>query len=157
MSQYVNFSNSAKSGLISELGIEYIADIEESQVHIVVEIGHFRVTNGPIIAPNITSVDLFIPTGEHPPRQINFHLSRIQVVQLSDLASQFDYSHFVIAIKDHLAQTQVSRESCSICLEGHTCQQVAVQLLCAHIFHSNCITEWFRRNHQCPLCRFDIE
>lgn len=26
-----------------------------------------------------------------------------------------------------------------------------MQLLCGHVYHDNCATQWFRRNTQCPL------
>ena len=46
---------------------------------------------------------------------------------------------------------------CSICLEplsdGLT---AAVQIQCAHWFHSNCLNEWLGRSGSCPLCRQEV-
>lgn len=43
---------------------------------------------------------------------------------------------------------------CSICWDE--IEDPSVQLACKHRFHYRCITEWSRRNHQCPLCRQDF-
>ncbi len=42
---------------------------------------------------------------------------------------------------------------CSICLNNITSGQDTTSLSCGHIFHSNCIQRWFRRNATCPVCR----
>lgn len=46
------------------------------------------------------------------------------------------------------------RGECSICLEeyvtGDWCREFPV---CSHIYHSNCIDEWLKKNPTCPVCR----
>jgi hypothetical protein len=48
----------------------------------------------------------------------------------------------------------VSNETCSIC------QDVMVNATrirhCGHVFHAQCITQWFTMNARCPVCRHDI-
>jgi hypothetical protein len=29
-------------------------------------------------------------------------------------------------------------------------------LECKHYFHTECIIPWFKNNHACPTCRFDL-
>lgn len=48
----------------------------------------------------------------------------------------------------------VINETCAIC------QDVMVNATrirhCGHVFHSNCIAQWFSMNARCPVCRHDI-
>ncbi len=43
---------------------------------------------------------------------------------------------------------------CQICLETFTKNTEIAMLPCGHTFHIECITEWFSRKYECPLCRF---
>jgi len=45
---------------------------------------------------------------------------------------------------------------CSICLCDITIGNKSVILNCKHSFHHPCISEWFRINPSCPLCRAEI-
>jgi hypothetical protein len=48
--------------------------------------------------------------------------------------------------------------TCTICL-GDVCNNSdAVQLNCSgkHIFHPNCIYEWFKQKTLCPICRQNV-
>lgn len=51
-----------------------------------------------------------------------------------------------------------STELCAICQDSliHDSQQVRRINHCQHMFHNNCILQWFRRNVRCPTCRHDI-
>jgi hypothetical protein len=46
-------------------------------------------------------------------------------------------------------------ENCAICQETITAQCTRLRH-CGHIFHPNCISEWFTRSVFCPNCRHDI-
>lgn len=48
-----------------------------------------------------------------------------------------------------------SSERCSICLENYQKNETILKLKCKHIFHKECIKEWFHKKKQeeCPLCR----
>lgn len=45
---------------------------------------------------------------------------------------------------------------CSICLEEYDNEKGVCKLRCEHIYHKECISEWFKSNNNCPLCRKDI-
>ena len=49
-----------------------------------------------------------------------------------------------------------STESCSICLEQMSKGEVALTLLCGHLFHEACIHEWLGRKDTCPLCKTNV-
>ena len=50
---------------------------------------------------------------------------------------------------------------CSICLMGiipqPQCEEEKGTMLdCSHIFHRECIGEWLKQKHSCPLCRAPV-
>jgi len=44
-------------------------------------------------------------------------------------------------------------QTCAICLETYNCGDLLTALPCTHFFHVDCLTRWFTRSTQCPLCR----
>lgn len=48
-----------------------------------------------------------------------------------------------------------STDHCSICLEHYVIGQEFTSLspTCSHIFHSDCLVQWFKIKTTCPLCR----
>ena len=48
-------------------------------------------------------------------------------------------------------------KQCSICLSDFKNNDHIFNISnCNHIFHFNCLNEWFKRQKKCPLCRCDI-
>ncbi|ESQ35447.1 hypothetical protein EUTSA_v10009491mg, partial [Eutrema salsugineum] len=47
-------------------------------------------------------------------------------------------------------------DSCAICLEEFGAGRIVVTLSCGHAFDDQCIVDWFRTSHLCPLCRFKL-
>jgi hypothetical protein len=46
-----------------------------------------------------------------------------------------------------------SFESCAICIEKYkNDSRVAILENCNHMFHDTCITEWFKKSYNCPMC-----
>jgi hypothetical protein len=44
----------------------------------------------------------------------------------------------------------INHENCTICLEE---PEDCSQLKCGHIYHKECINEWFKKKKTCPNCR----
>ena len=44
---------------------------------------------------------------------------------------------------------------CSICYEDYLSDKVILQLNCEHIFHMECLNEWWKRINEkkCPYCK----
>ena len=51
----------------------------------------------------------------------------------------------------------IEMPNCSICLEEISMGAKTILLPCGHMFHSNCILTWLKKNNTCPLCRFEIK
>ncbi|PON85065.1 43kDa postsynaptic protein [Trema orientale] len=57
---------------------------------------------------------------------------------------------------------QDRQHQCSICLEefsfdhniGDDRAQKLAKMPCSHVYHKNCIEEWLKTSHMCPLCRY---
>jgi hypothetical protein len=39
---------------------------------------------------------------------------------------------------------------------GFNNTSVAIRLPCEHEFHPTCIKEWLKRDHRCPICRYEL-
>ena len=53
-----------------------------------------------------------------------------------------------------------NNDDCSICLSKLsklTILSKSHTLSCNHTYHKNCITEWFKNNSTCPLCRTNVK
>ncbi|EYU32799.1 hypothetical protein MIMGU_mgv1a023328mg, partial [Erythranthe guttata] len=44
--------------------------------------------------------------------------------------------------------------TCTVCLEGFSNE--AYSMPCEHYFHGDCIREWLRTSHYCPVCRYKV-
>ncbi|TVU49599.1 hypothetical protein EJB05_00916 [Eragrostis curvula] len=55
-----------------------------------------------------------------------------------------------------LPETSVKEGECSVCLEDLKTGNVLRMMPCSHSFHEECIFNWLRRSHVCPLCRFPL-
>lgn len=47
-------------------------------------------------------------------------------------------------------------DTCSICLYGYKQDDKLVKLNCSHIYHKECIFDWFKKSRNCPLCRLSV-
>ncbi|KAL2475946.1 43kDa postsynaptic protein [Abeliophyllum distichum] len=47
-------------------------------------------------------------------------------------------------------------ETCTICFEEIAAGSLVATLPCSHLFHDGCISEWLKRSHYCPNCRFEM-
>lgn len=52
--------------------------------------------------------------------------------------------------------SEITQETCSICLENFKINEGYRKLNCNHVFHKKCIDKWFLSGHrECPMCRED--
>ncbi len=52
--------------------------------------------------------------------------------------------------------TTQSFDTCPICFSGYKKDEKLIQLKCSHIYHRECVFDWFKKNRVCPLCRLSV-
>ena len=55
-----------------------------------------------------------------------------------------------------IVETTNKDEACPICMEQFEASSIVRQLPCQHLFHDNCVLQWFVKDDRCPKCRTNI-
>lgn len=57
------------------------------------------------------------------------------------------------------AEDNGAKPVCAVCLGTYVAGERVTRLPChtKHIFHTQCVIPWLRRNRACPLCQVDID
>lgn len=58
-------------------------------------------------------------------------------------------------IAEATTRVEIRDSTCAICQEDIEGNGVRIHY-CEHVFHDNCIAEWFTRSVHCPNCRHDV-
>lgn len=83
----------------------------------------------------------------------NLFQSARRILQLGAVANGERLSEEEIQKLPKARFEEVEQQTCSICLEGYLQGEILTALRCKHFFHTSCVTRWFQRSTQCPLCR----
>ncbi|KAH1108572.1 hypothetical protein J1N35_012340 [Gossypium stocksii] len=84
---------------------------------------------------------------------------------LAESALEFESSNYgMVPAKESLVKEMVNmvkveagdEEDCMICLEALEVGFYASRMPCSHTFHGDCIEEWLKQSHYCPICRFEM-
>jgi hypothetical protein len=49
------------------------------------------------------------------------------------------------------------KKDCVICMNTFVKNDTAIILPCTHLFHSDCIKNWFKSSNTCPICKFKLD
>lgn len=49
------------------------------------------------------------------------------------------------------------KHTCPICISNFDVGESVITLVCDHIFHEKCISEWLKVKKNCPLCRKTVK
>lgn len=49
--------------------------------------------------------------------------------------------------------TKKTLKDCVVCMTEYNNDETLITLPCFHIYHKDCILEWFKTNDTCPLCK----
>ncbi|KAL5759586.1 hypothetical protein ACOSP7_018104 [Xanthoceras sorbifolium] len=55
-----------------------------------------------------------------------------------------------------LVSDDESQMNCSICMEQLWGGTYATAMPCSHVYHGDCIVQWLKQSHFCPLCRYEM-
>lgn len=80
------------------------------------------------------------------------HSSR-RVLQMGAALAGANLSESEIDFLPRICFESAEERQCAICLEDFRVGEFLTELPCLHFFHVSCVTRWFRRSTQCPLCR----
>ena len=50
----------------------------------------------------------------------------------------------------------MEQPTCSVCLSDINMEEETILVPCGHLFHCQCILDWFKQNNTCPVCRFEL-
>ena len=60
------------------------------------------------------------------------------------------------SLNQKLIDSSETELQCTICLDNIKPDDFIVNLPCNHLYHKNCIRNWFINNNTCPVCRINI-
>lgn len=80
----------------------------------------------------------------------------LAVTYLSETVLEFDRRKALAWVIDMSGKFKGAEENCTcpVCLNN---LNDAVELPCGHVFHCQCIREWFKRMVNCPCCRSPVK
>lgn len=90
----------------------------------------------------------------------------IEFIDSDDLPVGFE--KLLNAISDFYRTQQISlkykkysentfiNDTCAICLEKFTNNDLISDIRCKHAFHKKCINTWIKEKNNCPLCKRDL-
>ncbi|KAK8521181.1 hypothetical protein V6N13_077298 [Hibiscus sabdariffa] len=67
-----------------------------------------------------------------------------------------DEENLPLKKKKKLGEGSSSEKGCTICLDEFSDGVEVTSMPCGHIYHYDCIVEWLKTSHMCPLCRYQM-
>ena len=57
---------------------------------------------------------------------------------------------------DDINKLDNDKKNCVICMEDFKAGDISTNLPCLHMFHTNCIQSWLKKQNTCPICKFKL-
>ena len=51
---------------------------------------------------------------------------------------------------------EMGKDMCPICFVEYKEDESLIKLNCSHMYHKECVFDWFKKNRNCPLCRLSV-
>jgi hypothetical protein len=58
---------------------------------------------------------------------------------------------------EDLSKLPPEKKDCVVCLNKYETKEKVLILPCTHMFHTNCIKDWFKSQNTCPICKFKLD
>ena len=94
---------------------------------------------------NVVGTPFFFQADELPSREM--------VQRMTCDGGEHSLPAGAMALKRFLIQDE-QEDPCAICIKGFNSGDNAARLPCSHVFHPDCILQWFVQKSTCPLCCF---
>lgn len=85
---------------------------------------------------------------------------------VTQLLNQMDGSSRPVGLTDQqinklpiikVSEQHVEKDTqCTTCFEDFKLGELVVELLCRHIFHTQCVVPWLQQRPSCPICRQEV-
>ena len=94
----------------------------------------------------------------------NIDVDNMTYEELLELENKIGYVKTGVSIEQKLSlkieqysPNKIDCKECVICKELFKENEFIRLLNCSHVFHINCIDEWFKDNKICPICKKEVE
>lgn len=87
----------------------------------------------------------------------------VVVVEEEEEEDRPKVSNTLLTLKGWLPTFKVTEDfknkepECSICFSDFMIDEELPELPCKHVFHEQCLLQWFKYTRTCPLCRQNVE
>ncbi len=86
----------------------------------------------------------------------------IQQLQSQGVPTENPVEEDIINALPEISITDISKipnekKNCVVCLSNFELNDKLMILPCTHLFHTNCIKNWFKTNNTCPICKYKLD
>ena len=92
----------------------------------------------------------------YSPIVTNINFTYENLSQLKDIKIGLINKNLLKKSNTKLYSDESNTELCVICQDEIINNQIIRQINCRHIFHIDCIDEWFLENKKCPTCKYEL-
>ena len=122
-------------------------------------IPYMRPSNQQPVPNNISYVPSVprMPMNIRHPNEMNSLLVQMMGQSITNPVPQHLIDQLPQTVIEDVSKLATEKKNCLICLSDFENGDNAIILPCIHLFHYDCIIEWFRSHNTCPVCKYEIK